>query len=103
MRTRLWRSRRVRRGRVSQERYFAKRTIGRSSRFDGLDDLEALEAGMADIEGLVITGIAVRLPEGVRARPGFEVVTRAPAGGGREGGVGQQARSSRKGENNKNR
>src|SRR3546814_17074387 len=80
MRTLLWRSRRVRRGRVSQERYFAKRTIGRSRRFDGLDDLEALDAGMDDIEGLVITGIAVRLKDGVRARSGFEIVTRAPDG-----------------------
>jgi hypothetical protein len=39
---------------------------------------------MAEIERLVLAGIAVRLAEGVGPRPGFEVVPRAPGGVGGE-------------------
>jgi hypothetical protein len=51
-----------------------------SAVLDGLDYIEPFESGMAEIEGLVIASIAVRLTKGVGPCPGFEVVPGAPDG-----------------------
>ena len=43
---------------------------------DGLADLEALELGMAEVEGLVLSGHMVSGPKGLGSSPGLE---RGPA------------------------
>ena len=40
---------------------------------DPLDDLEALETGVVEVEVLAAAGRGVGLAEGLRRRPGFEV------------------------------
>src|SRR5262245_29035669 len=59
------------------------RRRGRSA-LHRLDDLKTLEAGMAEIERLVVPGVAVCLAEGLRARPRLEILARSPDGVGRE-------------------
>jgi hypothetical protein len=49
-----------------------------------LDDVEAFELGMAEIELAVVAGVAVRRAEMLRFRPGDEIVMGIPDCTGRE-------------------
>src|SRR5579872_6981016 len=47
---------------------------------DSLDHGEALEAGMAEVERLVVAGVAMGGAERLRFGPGLEILARAPDG-----------------------
>src|SRR3954452_8666303 len=54
----------------------SRRLCGRSY---GLDHLEALEFGMAQVKRAVAAGVAMRQPECLRSRPRLEIRPAAPA------------------------